>query len=497
MLVALTICLVIASLMILFIKRNKEAMLLVGLCFSLALQMCGVMIFIAKKGGVSQDVMQFLYFSKFLQDKIRYLRITLDQLGYLVALGRTLYPLFLLEIAIHYSMIPWIRKSMWLERAVPVLPVLTLLGYYPYVYHKCIVVSETWQTLLMRGSFFWITGYMLMAILLLMVEYHAITMQFCKRQFVYIMVCLVTMTILYVLHYQQDPGQIYRFYSYNFLWSKGVGYLQINPSVKSYVWLVLISTICSIMGFYSLLRYTTDDFGDSREDVVMQRKFNTAKVGASMFVHGMKNQLLSTKVIYKRITQLYEQPEVDTAKVKEYIDSLEDFNNAMLERVEELYRSVRTKAILMVPINVDEVIEDALERFHKKYPNASADYSPSGEMMILADKSHLCEAVYNLLINAEEAVQEAERGVDGRVSVRCYNERLYTIIEVKDNGRGMTKSQTKKIFEPFYSNKNSNYNWGMGLYYVRETVKGHLGSMRIESKPGEGSSFYILLPRYK
>lgn len=92
---------------------------------------------------------------------------------------------------------------------------------------------------------------------------------------------------------------------------------------------------------------------------------------------------------------------------------------------------------------------------------------------------------------------EAGRDGQGNISLLAHNERLYTVIEVRDNGRGMTKSQLKKIFEPFYSSKNSNSNWGMGLYYVREIVKSHLGTLRIESKDGEGSSFYILLPKYQ
>ena len=49
----------------------------------------------------------------------------------------------------------------------------------------------------------------------------------------------------------------------------------------------------------------------------------------------------------------------------------------------------------------------------------------------------------------------------------------------------------------FYSSKNSNYNWGMGLYYVREVVKSHLGNMRVESTEGKGSKFYILIPKYE
>ena len=86
---------------------------------------------------------------------------------------------------------------------------------------------------------------------------------------------------------------------------------------------------------------------------------------------------------------------------------------------------------------------------------------------------------------------------DGQVCLKCRNERLYTLIEVSDNGLGMSKSQIKKIFDPFYSSKNSNYNWGMGLYYVREVVKSHLGKMRVESTEGKGSKFYILIPKYE
>ena len=119
-----------------------------------------------------------------------------------------------------------------------------------------------------------------------------------------------------------------------------------------------------------------------------------------------------------------------------------------------------------------------------------------GVSMILADKIHFCEALYNLLINGQEAIIQADRK-EGKLCLHCKNERLYTVIEVRDNGKGMNKIQKKKIFDPFYSSKNSNFNWGMGLYYVREIVKSHLGSIRVESEEGKGSSFFILLPKYQ
>lgn len=496
MLIILTLSLVIASIWILYMKKTKESLFLFGLCLSLMLEICGVMIFIAKKGGISTEVLHFFYISKEIQTKIQFFLITLNQMGYLVALGRTLYPFFLIELAMSYSMMGVIRKNPWISKAAAVLPCITLVLYYPKLYRFLTLKNPMVSRILGQGTLVWITLYLIISAFLLVYEYRAITMKFCRRQFSQIMVCLIALSGIYYLYYRQDPGQVYHFYSYSFKWNIGIGYMQVDPSLLSYITLVVVSIICCVLGFSSLFNFTKGHYQESKEDVVLERKFDTAKVGASMFVHSMKNQLLSSKVIYKRIGQLYEQPKVDMAKVKEYVDTLEDFNNAMLTRMEELYRCVKSNAIYMVPTRMGEIVEETLKRFHKKYPEVEVRVKVNENTMILSDKVHLCEALYNLLVNAQEAVLDAERGENGEVAFLCHNERLYTVIEIRDNGRGMSKSQAKKIFEPFYSSKNSNSNWGMGLYYVREIVKSHLGSMRVESTEGKGSSFFILLPKY-
>ena len=55
--------LLIASILVLYIKKSRESIFLLGMCLSLMLQFCGILIFIAKKGGYSKEVMQFLFFS--------------------------------------------------------------------------------------------------------------------------------------------------------------------------------------------------------------------------------------------------------------------------------------------------------------------------------------------------------------------------------------------------------------------------------------------------
>lgn len=495
MLILIALSLVIASFMMIFIRKNNEMLLLFGMCISLAMEICGVMIFIAKKGGISEDVMLFFYFSRSIHNKIQYLGITLYQLGYLIAIGRTLFPLFFIEIAFRYSMISWIRKYQWIKYIVGVFPCVSLIVYFPSLYQRLTAKYVILKNMLMEISNVWITLYLILAIVLLVWEFYSIKIKFSKRQFGQITMSMVSMAVLYILYYRQNPGQVYQFYRQEFVWNHGIGYLQINPSLSSYVGLVIVTIVCMIMGFFGLFQYTSAVYEERREEIVMQRKFDMAKVGASMFVHGMKNQLLASKVVYKRIWQICEQPELDIDKLKEHIVSLEGLNNAMLTRVEELYKSVKSNAITLSPIGAEEICKDAVERFKKKYAEQEVEVECPENIFVLADRPQLCEALYNILINAQDAIITSERK-DGKVRMQCYNERLYTVIVVSDSGNGMTKKQIKKIFEPFYTSKNANYNWGMGLYYTREIIKGHFGFVKVESKLGVGTQFFVMLPRY-
>ena len=114
---------------------------------------------------------------------------------------------------------------------------------------------------------------------------------------------------------------------------------------------------------------------------------------------------------------------------------------------------------------------------------------------VLADENYLSEAIYNLLTNGWESNLLAGNP-NCAVSLYSHMERLYTVLEVRDHGTGIPRAALKHIFEPFYSSKNSNYNWGMGLYHVQAIVRSHLGSLRVENHAGDGASFYLLLPRY-
>lgn len=496
MLVLLVGVFMIASGFVLYRKRNMESFFLSGMCISLMLEFCGILIFAAKKGGYSREMLEFLFVSMKLKTSIQYLVIPLNLIGYMIALGRYLFPFFLLQIAMRYSMISIIRRDSLIKRLSAVLPVVSLVVYYPNIYKALTAHSAKLQDFLVDFSYGWVLFYIAAALFLLVREYFAVNMAFFRRQFSLIVICLIAISGLYLLYCGQDPGQVYRFYSASYKWNRGVGYLQHMWDIKAYYLLMAVNVVCGTLGFFSLLRYTQEIYASDMEEVVLERKYNTARVGTLVFVHSTKNQLLANRVVFKRLNGLDMEKKEDVQKAQEYIRALENINGALLERMEELYRSVKSSSIYMAPCHMKEIVENAIGRFRGKYPEAAVEVVLEEDISILADKGHLCEAIYNLLINAQEAVEAAERGKEGKVSLLSYKERLYTVIEIKDNGAGIPKSAMKKIFDPFYTNKNRNHNWGMGLYYVRAIVKGHLGILKVDSKEGKGSSFYILLPKY-
>ena len=495
MLIVLVAGLLVGCLAVLIVKKNRESLLLAATCFSLMLFLMGIMIVIAKRGGVTAEMERFLFFSPGVRTWLQYKLITLNQTGYLLALGRHLFPLCLLELAMNYSMAAVARKRPWARRLILVPPALTLVLYYPALYRWLVAIAPWTQAALYCFSWVWVIGYVLLALFLLAHEFRSITIPFCRRQFLAVTLCPAALSALYLLYSGQDPGQIYRFYSYDYFWIKGLGYLQYSLTVPGYVFLVAVNVLCGVLGLVSLARYTQDSFSSDREDVALERKFDVARTGASVFVHSIKNQLLANRVLCKRIRAELQSGSPDPARLEACIDAISESNELLIARSEELYRTVKAKSVRLVPVGLDRLEEVTLLRFRQKYPEGRVESRMDHGLQVLADENYLSEALYNLLTNGWEATVEAGRE-DAPVELLSHQERLYTVLEVRDRGTGIPPKELKHIFEPFYSGKNSNFNWGMGLYHVRTIVRSHLGSIRVESRPGGGTSFLILLPRY-
>ena len=114
-------------------------------------------------------------------------------------------------------------------------------------------------------------------------------------------------------------------------------------------------------------------------------------------------------------------------------------------------------------------------------------------IQILGDKDRLEQVFINLLTNAVKYSPQADKVL---VSLLCTQEEA--IVSVKDFGIGIDESYHHKIFERFYQvtdpEEKTYPGLGMGLYISKEIVDRHHGRMWVESRKGEGASFYVALP---
>jgi len=105
------------------------------------------------------------------------------------------------------------------------------------------------------------------------------------------------------------------------------------------------------------------------------------------------------------------------------------------------------------------------------------------------DETQFKQAVINLLVNARQVVREA--GVVRLISRAGSSGEI--VVEVQDNGPGVPEDAREKIFEVFYSSRGGGT--GLGLPIARQIVERHGGTIGLESVEGEGTTFWIRLPR--
>ncbi|GAB4035378.1 sensor histidine kinase [Spirosoma gilvum] len=147
-------------------------------------------------------------------------------------------------------------------------------------------------------------------------------------------------------------------------------------------------------------------------------------------------------------------------------------------------------------VNVHDVIEKVLNNLSLQIEQRGGEVDlnfDADREVVEADELHLTNIVYNLLDNALKYSPDTPHIT---LTTRSLPEGVS--ITVTDQGLGMTKDQTSRIFEKFYRVPTGNLHdvkgFGLGLSYVKKIVDQHHGQIMVESQPGEGSSFEVIIP---
>jgi signal transduction histidine kinase len=160
-------------------------------------------------------------------------------------------------------------------------------------------------------------------------------------------------------------------------------------------------------------------------------------------------------------------------------------------RITEFLKYSRPANLNLQPLDLRETLRDALRIVEAQAAEAGIETRMEegvASPQVVGDGESLRSLFTNLIINGMQAME----GTGGSLKVGLYSENGHARVTISDTGSGIDPEHLDKIFEPYYSTKETGT--GLGLAIARKAVEDHDGTITVESTPGRGTTFTVELP---
>ena len=195
--------------------------------------------------------------------------------------------------------------------------------------------------------------------------------------------------------------------------------------------------------------------------------------------------LLEDTGIKGKSRELLKMVQRNALALQQLVGNILDFRKIQNGKMElKLYRFDIVKTLMMWVSDFQLTAERKQIRLHLNVD----DLKGSHEM--IADQEKISRIVFNLLSNALKYTPAG-----GEIFVSLKDEGANLRLDVKDTGKGISQDEADKIFERFFQAKGAASGTGIGLALVKSFVELHHGEARVESEPGKGSDFIVVIPR--
>ena len=195
--------------------------------------------------------------------------------------------------------------------------------------------------------------------------------------------------------------------------------------------------------------------------------------------------LLEDTGIKGKSRELLKMVQRNALALQQLVSNILDFRKIQNGKMElKLYRFDIVKTLTMWVGDFQLTAERKQIRLHLDVD----DLKGSHEM--IADQEKISRIVFNLLSNALKYTPAG-----GEIFVSLKDEGANLRLDVKDTGKGISQDEADMIFERFFQAKGAASGTGIGLALVKSFVELHHGEARVESEPGKGSDFIVVIPR--
>ncbi|WP_437561841.1 sensor histidine kinase [Sorangium sp. So ce542] len=270
----------------------------------------------------------------------------------------------------------------------------------------------------------------------------------------------------------------------------GVGFLLLVLGEAQYNLIVgiLVLTFCGTLATGVILVW-----------VFLRRERNLSELQAD-FVSKVSHELRTPLTSIRMFTETLKLRRGDTHSEDRCIDALTKESARLQQLIDRLLDWGRMESGRRVyelsEQDLGVVIHEAIHAFEPTREKRSVELDVSVDASlppVLCDRSALVDAIVNLLSNAYKY-----GGQPRKISVSAQGRNRSALITVRDNGKGIARKEHKRIFEKFYRVDDllarQQEGSGLGLSIVKHVIRAHGGRILVDSEPGKGSTFTLVLP---
>ena len=232
-----------------------------------------------------------------------------------------------------------------------------------------------------------------------------------------------------------------------------------------------------------------DDLEESARKLATSERKQAWREMAKQVAHEIKNPLTPMRLSVQSFQQKFDPKDPGVhKKVDEYSKTLIQQIDTLSSIASAFSNFAKMPVQKLELLNVVEVVELALDIF----PDSDIEFtSNESQINVDFDRSQLIRIITNLVKNA---IQSIPVDRSPQISIIISSNDTDVVIQVKDNGNGITESIERKIFEPRFTTKTSGM--GLGLPMIKNIIETYNGSISFSTLIGEGSEFTVRFPKH-
>lgn len=215
---------------------------------------------------------------------------------------------------------------------------------------------------------------------------------------------------------------------------------------------------------------------------------------AQQIAHEIKNPLTPMKLSTQLLERSWENKDAD------FNERLQRFTSNLIEQIDSL-SSIATafSQFAQMPhaqaqkVNLTERILQSSELFKEcSYVDFGLRFDKNKPVYVKADNERMLQVFNNLVKNAIQAIPKENQG---KINISIKQNEDAVVVEIQDNGVGVSSEMKDKLFQPNFTTKSSGT--GLGLAIVKNIVEEFGGSIWFETQEGKGSTFFVSLPVFR